>query len=46
MQEYYKDKQSGEILTEDEMLESVCSNDLLDSFYYLGMFKSKEDIIL
>lgn len=43
MEAYYKDKQSGEILTTQEMLDSVDADDQLDSFYLLGEFESKED---
>jgi len=40
--DFYKDKQSGELLTEEEMLDSVDQNDQLDSFYLVGDFESKE----
>lgn len=40
--EFYKDKQSGEILTEDEMLNLVDSDDNLDSFYLIGDFETRE----
>lgn len=43
LQSYYKDKQSGEIFTEQEMLDSVDKDDNLDSFYLIGEFESKED---
>lgn len=43
MESYYRDKQSGEILTEEEMLEIVDADDQLDSFYLVGDFESKED---
>lgn len=43
MTTYYKDKQSGEILTEEEMLELVDADDQLGSFFLLGDFKSMED---
>jgi hypothetical protein len=41
--EYFKDKQSGEIVTEEEMTGMVDEDDQLDSFYSIGEFKSKED---
>ncbi len=40
--EFYKDKQSGEILTEEEMLDMVDGDDELDSFYLIGDFKTRE----
>lgn len=43
LQDYYKDKQSGEIFTEQEMLEAVDNQDNLDSFYLIGKFESKEE---
>lgn len=43
METYYKDKQSGEIVTEDEMLAMVDEDDQLDSFYLIGEFESKEE---
>lgn len=42
---YYKDKQSGEIFTEKEMLEVVDNEDNLDSFYLIGEFESKEEAL-
>ena len=39
----YKDKQSGELVTEEEMLDMVDPDDQLDSFYFIGEFKSKEE---
>ena len=41
--EFYKDKQSGEIVTEEEMLNLVDSDDNLDSFYLIGDFETKEE---
>jgi len=41
--EFYKDKQSGEILSEEEMLDMVDENDQLDSFYLVGDFNSREE---
>jgi hypothetical protein len=41
--EFYKDKQSGEILTEEEMLNMVDEDDQLGSFYYIGDFESHEE---
>ena len=41
--EFYKDKQSGEILTEDEMLDLVDSDDNLDSFYLIGDYETREE---
>jgi hypothetical protein len=43
--EFYKDKQSGEVVTEDEMLCLVDEDDNLDSFYLIGDFKTKEEAI-
>lgn len=43
--EFWKDKQSGEILLESEMLDLVDSDDSLDSFYLIGDFDSKEEAI-
>jgi hypothetical protein len=40
--EFYKDKQSGEIVNEEEMLDLVDSDDNLDSFYLIGDFENKE----
>lgn len=34
---YYRDKQSGKILTEAEMLDSVDDDDQLDSFYIVDI---------
>lgn len=42
MKDYYKDKESGDIFTEQEMLEAVDSDDQLNSFYLIGQFKSKK----
>ena len=42
---FYKDKQSGEVLTEEEMLDLVDGDDNLDSFYLIGDFKTKEEAI-
>lgn len=42
MVDYYKDKQSGKIVTEQEMLDMVDENDQLDSFYLIGSFSSKD----
>lgn len=41
--EFYKDKQSGEIVNEEEMLDLVDSDDNLDSFYLIGDFETKEE---
>ena len=41
--EFYKDKQSGEIVTEEEMLDLTDSDDNLDSFYLIGDFETKEE---
>ena len=41
--EFYKDKQSGEIVNEEEMLDMVDSDDNLDSFYLIGDFETKEE---
>ena len=41
--EFYKDKQSGEIVNEEEMLDMVDSDDNLDSFYLIGEFETKEE---
>ena len=43
--EFYKDKQSGEVFTEEEMLDLVDEDDQLDSFYLIGDFKTKEEAI-
>ena len=40
---FYKDKQSGEILTEDEMLDEVDEDDELGSFYLIGEFRTREE---
>jgi hypothetical protein len=40
---FYKDKQSGELVTEEEMLDMVDPDDQLDSFYFIGEFISKEE---
>ena len=42
---FYKCKQSGEILSEDEMLNEVDEDDALDSFYLIGDFETKEEAI-
>jgi hypothetical protein len=42
LEDYYKDKQSGEIFTEEEMIAAVDEDDNLDSFYLIGQFESKE----
>lgn len=42
METYYKDKQSGEIITENEMLELVDCDDQLCSFFLVGDFESIE----
>jgi hypothetical protein len=41
--EFYKDKQSGEIFTEEEMLDMVDGDDQLGSFYFVGDFESHEE---
>jgi len=43
MEDYYRDKQSGAIVTEQEMINSVDADDQLDSFYLIGEFESKKD---
>lgn len=43
--EFYKDKQSGEVFTEEEMLDLVCEDDNLDSFYLIGDFETHEEAI-
>lgn len=43
MTAYYRDKQSGEILTEEEMLGLVDEDDNLDSFHLIGEFKTLEE---
>jgi|LakMenEpi03Aug12_release.lakeMendotaPanAssembly.Ray.scaffolds.fasta_scaffold4920671_1 hypothetical protein len=43
MEDYYRDKQSGAIVTEQEMINSVDEDDQLDSFYLIGEFKSRKD---
>ena len=43
MQTYYKDKQSGEVVSADEMLDMVDPEDALDSFSEIGNFNSKEE---
>ena len=45
MVDYYKDKQSGEIVTEQEMLNMVDEDDQLDSFYLIGSFISKDEAL-
>lgn len=40
---FYKDKQSGEIISEEEMLDLVDEDDQLNSFYLIGEFRSKEE---
>jgi hypothetical protein len=40
-QPYFLDKQSGNILSKEEMLDSIESDDELDSFYYLGDFTER-----
>ena len=42
---FYRDKQSGEVFTEEEMLDLVEDDDQLDSFYLIGDFKTKEEAI-
>jgi hypothetical protein len=43
---FYRDKQSGEVFTEEEMLDLVADDDQqLDSFYLIGDFKTKEEAI-
>lgn len=41
--DFYRDKQSGEIVNEEEMLDMVDSDDNLDSFYLIGDFQTKEE---
>jgi hypothetical protein len=41
--EFYRCKQSGEVFAEDEMLDSVDSDDQLDSFYSIGDFETHEE---
>ena len=43
METYYRDKQSGEIVTEDEMLGMVDAGDALDSFHLIGDFESADE---
>ena len=43
METYYRDKQSGEIITEDELLGMVGDGDQLDSFYLIGDFESYDE---
>jgi len=43
LMEFYKDKQSGEIFTEEEMLDMVDGDDQLGSFYFVGDFESHEE---
>lgn len=43
METYYRDKQSGEIVTEYEMLDMVDEGDQLDSFYLIGDFESADE---
>jgi len=43
--EFYKDKQSGEVFTEEEMLDLVDEGDNLDSFYLIGDFETHEEAI-
>jgi hypothetical protein len=42
---FYKDKQSGEVVTEEEMLDLVDKDDNLDSFYFIGDFKTEKEVI-
>jgi hypothetical protein len=42
---FYKDKQSGEVVTEEEMLDLVDKDDNLDSFYFIGDFKTEKEAI-
>ena len=42
-EDFYKCKKTGELFTEDEMLEQVDLDDNLDSFYLVGTFDSRED---
>jgi|688.fasta_scaffold2689222_2 hypothetical protein len=41
--DFYKCKQSGDIFTENEMLDEVDEDDNLDSFYHIGDFKTQEE---
>jgi hypothetical protein len=43
--EFYKDKQSGEVFTEEEMLDLVDEDDNLNSFYLIGDFETHEEAI-
>jgi hypothetical protein len=43
--EFYKDKHSGEVFTEEEMLDLVDEDDNLDSFYLIGDFETHEEAI-
>ena len=43
---FYKDKQSGEVVTEEEILDLVDEDDNLDSFYPIGDFRTKEEAIV
>jgi hypothetical protein len=42
---FYRDKQSGEVFTEEEMLDLVDEGDNLDSFYLIGDFETHEEAI-
>lgn len=42
---FYKCKQSGEVLSEDEMLDEVDEDDELGSYNYIGDFETKEEAI-
>jgi hypothetical protein len=41
--DFYRDKQSGELFSEEEMLDIVDENDPLDSFYLVGNFNSRDE---
>jgi hypothetical protein len=42
---FYRDKQSGEVFTEEEMLDLVDEDDNLNSFYLIGDFETHEEAI-
>jgi hypothetical protein len=42
---FYRDKQSGEVFTGEEMLDLVDEDDNLNSFYLIGDFETHEEAI-
>jgi len=44
--DFYRDKQSGRVVTESEMLSMVDEDDNLDPFYLIGDFPSRGDALM